>query len=127
MAQASHSEAPRAVRCNARCSLLCGGLTLALAGYACLEPVTALFVPELGWFLLAPGLLALLLGTAGCAASRGSPSKLLEAQLAVFTFLVVPKSLYCICSDAEILERMLALPEMLGYCHGRGWMLELLS
>ncbi|CAJ1415220.1 unnamed protein product [Effrenium voratum] len=50
--------------------------------------VTALFVPELGWFLLAPGLLALLLGTAGCAASRGSPSKLLEAQLAVFTFLV---------------------------------------
>ncbi|CAJ1335209.1 unnamed protein product [Effrenium voratum] len=71
-----------------RCSLLCGGLTLALAGYACLEPVTALFVPELGWFLLAPGLLALLLGTAGCAASRGSPSKLLEAQLAVFTFLV---------------------------------------
>lgn len=78
----------RAVRCNARCCLTTGTLSGLLAGYACWEPVTTLFVPELGWFLLVPSLLILLLGLVSLCVSSRSPSALFQLQLAVFTFLV---------------------------------------
>ncbi|CAK9108986.1 unnamed protein product [Durusdinium trenchii] len=71
------AEDSRAVRCNAWCTLICGALAALLAAYACLEPVTALFVPEVGWFLLVPSLLILLLGLISCVSS--GRSKLFQA------------------------------------------------
>ena len=88
-AEKTQASLQRALRCNARCLLLCGSFATLLAAYACLEPVTLLFVPELGWFLLIPSLLLLLLGLVSLGLlSMGNPSKLFQSQLAIFTFLM---------------------------------------
>eukprot|EP00434_Breviolum_minutum_P005830 symbB.v1.2.005141.t1/scaffold226.1/size261315/20 len=88
-AEKTQASLRRALRCNARCLLLCGSFATLLAAYACLEPVTLLFVPELGWFLLIPSLLLLLLGLVSLGLlSMGNPSKLFQSQLAIFTFLM---------------------------------------
>lgn len=67
--------------------MLSGGLAALLAGFGWVEPVLALLVPEVAWFLCVPAVLLLFLGLAGFCASRRAPSKLLQAQLAVFSFL----------------------------------------
>eukprot|EP00933_Yihiella_yeosuensis_P080208 TRINITY_DN93610_c0_g1_i1.p1 TRINITY_DN93610_c0_g1~~TRINITY_DN93610_c0_g1_i1.p1 ORF type:complete len:325 (+),score=48.20 TRINITY_DN93610_c0_g1_i1:121-1095(+) len=69
-------------------ALVCGALAAGVAAYGCWEPVLSSFVPELGWLLLVPAALITTLGIVGLVASRGNPSKLFRAQLALFLLLL---------------------------------------
>ncbi|CAE8624400.1 unnamed protein product, partial [Polarella glacialis] len=87
---ASYAEhdGDQVVRRSSAFVLGCGTTACALAVFGCLEPVLSLLFSEMGWLLLAPALLIVVLGAVGLCASRGDTSKLFRAQLAVFMLIM---------------------------------------